>query len=144
MIRTKPLTRKVGLKPSTKPMRRRHRAIGRPTEAEQAAQDAQRAKGCAMCHLLRCKRPCGHTRVHHLTTGDLHGQKQRGQSATVALGDWHHQGVLLPQFPSVEAMRREFGPSFHHHKRDFLNLLQDNLGERSMAALQRYQQEQMP
>lgn len=79
-------------------MKRRHRAIGSPTKAEQANQDAQRAHGCAACHLRGNVRACGPVRVHHRTTGDLHGQKQLGHDATVALGDWHHQGVPLPGF----------------------------------------------
>lgn len=123
-------------------MRRRYRAISAPTKAQQANQDAQRAHGCAACHLRHNVRSCGNVRVHHRTTGDLHGQKQLGQDHTVALGDWHHQGVLLPGF-TVESMRKAFGPSLHHHKRDFLNWLQEVLGERSTAALQRWQEEQI-
>lgn len=123
-------------------MRRRHRAIPPPTKAERAQQDAQRAHGCAACHLRGNRRACGPVRVHHRTTGDLHGQKQLGQGDTVALGDWHHQGVPLPGF-TVDRMREVFGPSLHHHKRDFVNWLQDVLGERSTAALQRWQDEQI-
>ena len=123
-------------------MRRRYRAIGSPTKAEQANQDAQRAHGCAACHLRGNTRACGPVRVHHRTTGDLHGQKQLGHDATVALGDWHHQGVPLPGF-TIESMRTKFGPSLHHHKRDFVQWLQDVLGERSTAALQRWQEEQI-
>jgi hypothetical protein len=119
-------------------MKRRWRACGSPTKAEQAQQDAQRAHGCAACHLRKNKRACGPIRVHHRTTGDLHGNLQLGQGATVGLGDWHHQGVPL-EGRTIEQMRDEFGPSLHHHKRDFLNWLQDTLGERSTAALQRFQ-----
>lgn len=82
------------------------------------------------------------TEIHHRNTGDLHGQKQLGQHATVALGTWHHRGVPLPGF-TVDRMREVFGPSLHHHKRDFVNWLQDVLGERSTAALQRWQDEQI-
>lgn len=124
------LTRKKGLK-------RRHRAIGAPTADQQVHQDRQRASGCAMCLLLR-KRPPNTVRIHHRTTGDLHGQKQLGQDATVGLCDWHHQGVPLRGMQE-EAMRAAYGPSLHHHKRDFVNLLDDLLGERSTAALQRFQ-----
>lgn len=138
LVRKTPLKPGKGLKPSTKRMRQRHRAIGKPTDEQQEAQDALRAKGCAMCRLLRCRRACGPVRIHHSTTGDLHGQKQLGQGAVVPLGDWHHQGVLLTDLPTRDLMRAEFGPSLHHHKRDFLNLLDDLLGERSTAALQRY------
>lgn len=119
-------------------MRRRYRAIGNPTAAQQAHQDAQRADGCAACHLRHNRMACGPVRIHHRTTGDLHGNKQLGQDFTVALGDWHHQGVILPGY-TVATMRDEFGPSLHHHKRDFVEWLQDTLGERSTAALQAYQ-----
>lgn len=127
----------------TKRLKSRYRAIGNPTKAQQAHQDLQREHGCAMCLLLGFARDaCGPVRVHHRTTGDLHGQKQLGQDATVGLGDWHHQGVLF-EFDTVDSMRGRFGPSLHHHKRDFVNVLQDNLGERSTAALQRWQDAQL-
>lgn len=140
----KPLQRTTGLKPGTKRLKSRHRACGAPTKAEQAHQDAQRAHGCAMCLLLGLERDaCGPVRVHHRTTGDLHGQKQLGQDATCGLGDWHHQGVLLEDFPSVERMRAAFGPSLFHHKKAFLDLIAEKLGERSTAALQRWQDDQL-
>lgn len=123
-------------------MKRRYRAIGNPTKAQQAQQDAQRAHGCAACHLRRNKRACGGTQVHHRTIGDMHGQKQLGQGHTVGLGEWHHQGTVLPGL-TVDRMRAEFGPSLHHHKRDFVEWIQDVLGERSTAALQRWQDEQI-
>lgn len=123
-------------------MKRRYRAIGSPTKAQQAHQDLQRADGCAACLLRGNRTQCGHVRIHHRTVGDLHGNKQLGQDATVALGDWHHQGVLLPGH-TVASMRDAFGPSLHHHKRDFLTWLQDALGERSTEALQRWQDERI-
>jgi hypothetical protein len=115
------------------------RAIGNPTKAEQAYQDGARALGCAAC-LLRGlpKNACGPVRIHHRTTGDLHGQKQLGQHAVVALGDWHHQGIPLPGL-QAPAMLERFGPSLQLHKRRFVEWLQDTLGERSTAALQRFQ-----
>lgn len=134
MIRHKPL------QPSQKRMKRRHRACGAPTKAQQAHQDAQRRDGCAMCWLLGLEPDaCGPVRVHHRTTGDLHGQRQLGQDATVGLGDWHHQGIPKPGF-NTEAMRQKFGPSLHHHKRAFLDAIAERLGERSTAALQRHQE----
>lgn len=123
-------------------MKRRYRAIGNPTKAQQAHQDAQREHGCAACHLRGNRQACGPVRVHHRTTGDLHGQKQLGQDETVALGDWHHQGVVLEHY-TVQSMRDAFGPSLHHHKREFVNWLQDRLGERSTAALQQWQDQQI-
>lgn len=140
LVTPKPLVRKTPLRPGTKRMRSRHRAIPAPTQAEQAQQDKQRAHGCAMCLLLGMARDaCGPVRVHHRTTGDLHGQKQLGQDATVGLADWHHQGVLKPEYPTVDAMRAKYGPSLAHHKKAFLELIAEKLGERSTAALQRWQ-----
>lgn len=122
--------------------RRFGRAIGSPSRAEQDHQDLQRAHGCAACRLRKNSRACGPVRIHHRTVGDLHGNKQLGQGATVALGDWHHQGVVFEGW-TVEQMRDEFGPSLHHHKRDFVNWIQDNLGERSTSALQAWQDAQI-
>jgi hypothetical protein len=149
--RSKPLTRKVPLRPGTKRMKSRHRACGAPTIAQQAHQDAQRANGCAMCRLLGLSfrgllegmSPCGLTEIHHRTTGDLHGQLQLGQDDTVGLGAWHHRGALLFAHPTVDAMRDRFGPSIQHHKKAFLDVIADNLGERSTAALQRWQDNQL-
>lgn len=132
-------------------VRRRHRAIGNPTKAQQARQDAQRAHGCAMCRLLGFSfrdlqdgmSPCGVTEVHHRTTGDLHGQLQLGHDSTVALGAWHHRGQLQVLRPSRDAMREKFGPSYTHHKRAFLEVVADHLGERNTAALQAWQDHQI-
>lgn len=138
MIRHKPLL------PGTKRMKRRHRACGAPTKAQQAHQDLQRAHGCAMCLLLGFARDaCGDVTVHHRTTGDLHGQLQLGQDATVGLGNWHHQGVLKESHPTVDAMRDRFGPSLQLHKRAFVDVIADHLGERSTAALQKWQEAQL-
>ena len=142
--RHKPLVRKTPLKPGTKRLKSRHRACGPPTAAQQAHQDLQRAHGCAMCLLLGYARSaCGVVRVHHRTTGDLHGNKQLGQDDTVGLGDWHHQGTLMESYPSVELMRDHFGPSLKEHKKAFLDLIAERLGERSTAALQRWQDAQL-
>lgn len=125
---------------------RKHRRPGNrePTKAEQAQQDAQRDHGCAMCLLLGFERDaCGPVRVHHRTTGDLHGNVRLGQGATVGLGDWHHQGVLMARYPTVDAMRAQFGPSLAHHKRAFVDLIAEKLGERSTAALQAWQDDQI-
>lgn len=127
-------------------MKRRHRAIGSPTNAQQAYQDRQRAAGCAFCRMLGFSffglqegmSHCGPTQIHHRTVGDLHGQLQLSHDDTVALGEWHHQGTLMPQFPTRDRMRERFGPSLHHSKRAFLDVIADNLAERSTAALQRW------
>ena len=123
-------------------MKSRYRAIGNPTASQQAHQDAQRADGCAACHLRRNKFQAGVTEIHHRTTGDMHRQKQLGQDCTVALCSWHHRGVTFPGV-TIMAMRDRYGPSLAHHKRDFVEWLQDTLGERSTAALQRFQDERI-
>ena len=123
------------------------RAIGNPTKAQQAHQDLQRAHGCAFCRLMGFSfrglsdgmSPCGPTQIHHRTTGDLHGQKQLGQDDTVGLGAWHHQGSLMEHLPTRALMREKYGPSLHHHKRAFVDAIAEKLGERSTAALQRWQ-----
>lgn len=128
------------LKPGPRGLRRRHRAIGNANKGQKDYHDRAVALGCIACLVRKNPRACGYVRVHHRTTGDLHGQKQLGHNYIVSLGDWHHQGVLF-EGETVESMREQFGPSLHHHKRDFLNWIQDELGERSTAALQRYQDE---
>lgn len=120
-------------------MRRRYRAIGSPTQPQQRQQDLQREHGCAMCRLMGFQPDaCGYTTIHHRTIGDLHGNKQLGQDCTVGLGAWHHMGIPHAGL-QAEAMREAFGPSLHHHKRDFLAVIADHLGERSTDALQRWQ-----
>lgn len=138
------MKRSSPLKPGTKRMKSRHRACGSPTKAQQAHQDAQRAHGCAMCLLLGFARDaCGPVRVHHRTTGDLHGNKQLGQGATVGLGDWHHQGIPLPG-QQADGMREQYGPSLQLHKKAFVDVIAERLGERSTAALQKWQDAQLP
>lgn len=150
LARRTPLIRRTPLKPGKKRMKQRHRAIGAPTVEQQAHQDAQRAHGCAMCHLLGLDfaglktgySPCGRTAVHHRTTGDLHGQPQLGQDETVALGDWHHQGIPKPGF-NKPSMLSKYGPNLADHKVRFLEVIEASLGERSTAALQRWQDAQL-
>ncbi|MCX2894358.1 hypothetical protein ORG27_12300 [Stenotrophomonas lactitubi] len=98
------------------------RAIGKPNKLEQAYQDAARSLGCIVCrwrsdHGMQREKAgqCGHTRVHHRNLGDLHGQKQIGQWAVVALGDWHHDGIPV-MFWGDDEMRKVYGPSFKFAK----------------------------
>ncbi|MFC3816545.1 hypothetical protein [Lysobacter sp. GCM10012299] len=101
------------------------RAIKAATKAELAYQDAARALGCVVCryrieHGLqpRVAGQCGPTRIHHRNLGDLHGQRQLGQHAVVALGDWHHQGITIPNV-SAKGMYAVYGPSFQAQAREF-------------------------
>lgn len=126
----------------TSRLKSRGRAIGTATAAEQRYQDAARLLGCIACLVRGCE-PCGPVRIHHRTTGDLHGQLTLGHDAIVSLGDWHHQGIPRNGLQAA-AMREIHGPSLHHHKRAFVEWLQDTLGERSTDALQRFQDARLP
>ncbi len=114
------------------------RAIGSPTKAQKAYQDRVRneVNACVMCLLLGCPEQCGAVRLHHRTLDDKHGQLQLGQDKVVLLGDWHHQGVLMEAYPTVDLMLARFGPSFHHHKRAFLQAVADKLYASGTEALQ--------
>lgn len=93
------------------------RAIKAATRAEQSYQDACREMGCVICAHMRWRQP-NETHIHHRNIGDLHGQKQLGQDAVVALCAWHHEGIPLPMMQGDE-MRELWGPSFKLHARDF-------------------------
>ncbi|MCI2243809.1 hypothetical protein L3067_04200 [Xanthomonas sp. PPL568] len=119
------------------------RAIKAATRAEAAYQEAARALGCVVCRWriaagLQPSLWCGHIRIHHRNVGDLHGQKQIGQHAVVAMGDWHHQGVPLPH-RSGRHMYALFGPSFQEQAREFRMWTLDVLGGRGTEAWQQYQ-----
>lgn len=135
----------------TSRLRRRHRACGKPSAAQQAHQDAQRAHGCAVCRYriaagIQDRRfgQCGPTHVHHGNLDDLHGQKQTGQDDTVALGAYHHEGDVLPNWTGSR-MRDVFGPSFKLHARDFRAWTADVLPGygRGTLAWMRWQNEQL-
>ncbi|WP_313242114.1 hypothetical protein [Stenotrophomonas sp.] len=95
-----------------------------PSKVELAYQDAARAIGCVVCRwrqdagLQRESLWCGPFRIHHRNIGDLHGQKQIGQHAVVAMGDWHHQGIPMPG-KNGKAMYAIYGPSFQEQTREF-------------------------
>ena len=123
------------------------RAIKAATVAEADYQDRARALGCVVCRWLldhgwKLPSQCGYTHIHHRNTGDLHGQKQLGQNEVVAMGGWHHDGVLLPGY-TTETMRETFGPSFKATPRDFRVWTDDVLPGygRGTEAWQRYQDE---
>lgn len=127
------------------------RAIKPPTKAQAEYQDAMRAQGCAVCHFrithgLQPKKwgQCGSTHLHHRNIGDMHGQKQIGQHAVVALGAWHHEGLIEIEWPTFNAddMRDIYGPSFKLHARDFRVWTEDVLPGmgRGTEAWQAYQE----
>jgi len=98
------------------------RTIRPANKLEAAYQEAARGLGCVICrHLMEIGRlspkagQCGATRIHHRNMGDLHGQKQLGQHAVVALGDWHHDGIP-PMFWGDAEAEGIYGPSFKFAK----------------------------
>lgn len=125
------------------------------TKAQAAYQDRARELGCVVCR-YRFYAAGGErggfwdwyiaegrvTEIHHRNLGDLHGQKQLGQDAVVALCDYHHRGVL-PWGMSSGAMRDEHGPSFALHPRDFRQWTYDVLPGygRGTEAWQKWQDE---
>jgi hypothetical protein len=117
------------------------RAISRANKAQQAYQDRARELGCVVCRHMGWWQP-NETQIHHRNIGDLHGQKQLGQDAVVAMCAYHHQGV--PRVGQQEAEMRElWGPSFALHPRDFREWTYDVLPGygRGTEAWQRYQDE---
>jgi len=93
------------------------RAIKSATRSEQSYQDAARELGCVVCRFRRQAQPNA-THIHHRNISDLHGQKQIGQHAVVAMCAWHHNGECVPGYTTAQ-MREAFGPSFAAHPRDF-------------------------
>lgn len=100
------------------------RALNAPTKPEAAYQDRARELGCVVCRFRiaygyqsASSGQCGATHMHHRNLGDLHGQKQLGQDKVVALGAWHHDGVIF-EGQTNDTMREIYGPSFKF-ARDF-------------------------
>jgi len=121
-----------------------------PTMAQQDYQDRARALGCVVCRFRIANGmqkasigQCGATHIHHRNVGDYHGQKQIGQHAIVALGAWHHDGVLIPGHSTYD-MRELYGPSFYSAA-DFREWTYDVLPGygRGTEAWQRWQDEQL-
>ena len=118
------------------------------TKTQQAYQDRARALGCVVClyriaHGMQKESDgqCGDTHIHHRNFNDWHGAKQLGQDEVVALGGWHHDGVLFWGW-STDDMRDKFGPSFKHAA-DFREWTYDVLPGygRGTEAWQKYQDE---
>lgn len=110
-----------------------------PNREQQSYQDAARELGCVVCRYRGCRQP-GPTEIHHRNLGDLHGQRQLGQDAVVAMCSWHHRGALIQGY-SGEQMREEFGPSFAATPKDFREWTYDALPGlgRGTEAWQTYQ-----
>lgn len=125
------------------------RAIGSPTRVQQAYHDSARALGCVVC-LVRIRLGlqravvCGPTDIHHRNLHDLHGQKQLGHDSVVALGSWHHDGVLLPR-TTTRGMTEAFGPSFKFARpfREMTEELLPHLTGRGTERWQAFQDEEL-
>lgn len=83
--------------------------------------------GCICCHESGAgKTPC---EKHHLNAHDMPGGKRRGERYTVGLCQWHHVGRCwcngFPITRDCDVCRETRGPSWRHHKRDFLNTYGD-------------------
>lgn len=83
--------------------------------------------GCVACFLWAdVKTPC---EKHHLNEGDQPGRKRRGEKATVGLCQWHHVGRCwcngFPVQRECNVCRVARGPSWHHHKREFITTFGD-------------------
>lgn len=116
------------------------------TRPEQDYQDAARELGCVVCRKridqgVQANVQCGATHIHHRNFNDWHGAKQLGQAYVVAMGAWHHDGVLIEGY-STDDMREQFGPSFKSAA-DFREWTYDVLPGygRGTEAWQRYQDE---
>lgn len=63
-----------------------------PTVAEARRMDLIALGGCICCwEFAEIEALC---EVHHLTTGEHHGQLRRGHAFTVGLCPWHHRGAI--------------------------------------------------
>lgn len=102
-----------------------------PTAAERALHDEIRDIGCiiAMERGLG-KIPC---EIHHLTIGNRHGQKRRGQSAVVGLNQWSHRGILLPGWSEARC-RAQLGPSYAKEAAFFRERYPDDYLEQLQAS----------
>jgi hypothetical protein len=126
------------------------RAVRAATKAQASYQDRARELGCVVCRFRLANGyqderngQCGVTHIHHRNVGDYHGQKQLGQDHIVALGAWHHDGVLM-EGETNDSMREIYGPSFKFAA-DFREWTYDVLPGygRGTEAWQKYQDEEL-
>ena len=87
---------------------------------------AIRDLGCTACSMygvgyrVMCEK-------HHLNEGDQPGRKRRGEQFTVGLCQWHHVGKChcTGAVTDCPSCRLKHGPSWRHHKREFLDTYGD-------------------
>lgn len=71
--------------------------------------------GCIACRQLGYKR---RPHVHHQNLGEHAGQKRLGDSFSVGLCEWHHDGVTSGGYCADE-MTIKFGPSMKYQPVEF-------------------------
>ena len=83
---------------------------------------AIRELGCTACAIYGVIGRVG-CEKHHLNEGDQPGRKRRGERFTVGLCQWHHVGRCHCSGAVTDCAecREVYGPSWRHHKRDFLD-----------------------
>jgi hypothetical protein len=98
------------------------RAIPKCTADQQKRQDACRSRGCLACSIEGHQGYCGNVEIHHLTVSG----RTIDQDHTIALGCWHHRGVI--SFPGMTstAMRATYGPSLAKGSKTFHTRYGDN------------------
>ena len=116
LSRKTPLAARSTLKTTTK--LKGGRSTGKPTKAQVKRFEAIVAIGCIAClQRLRTYTPC---EVHHLNVCSQQGGKRRGHDFTVGLCCWHHRAD--PMGYPKEYMYQHCGPTWAHHKREFILL----------------------
>jgi hypothetical protein len=87
---------------------------------------AIRELGCTACSLYGVPYRVG-CEKHHLNEGDQPGRKRRGERFTVGLCQWHHVGRChcTGTVTDCPTCRLVHGPSWRHHKREFLDTFGD-------------------
>jgi hypothetical protein len=83
--------------------------------------------GCIAVRMFAgIKVPC---EKHHLNSFDMPGGKRRGELYTIGLSPWSHRGIcrcgLNPTEHQCPRCREVFGPSWRHHKREFIDTFGD-------------------
>lgn len=83
------------------------------TAAEKRRMAKLHRTGCRACD-VRGTFSCGPIQCHHLKDYNA----RRGHRFTIALGAYHHEGILPPGYTHKEALEY-FGPSVKHGSRPF-------------------------
>lgn len=79
--------------------------------------EALREIGCLACVIARYKNHCGPIEMHHIVDKGYR-KHSGGNSATIPLGKYHHQGTPLMD-RTVTWMRNMYGPSMALESKEF-------------------------